>query len=129
MVNEETRRQLIEMKLFGMAAVFGEYLDRPQKDALTFEERFGMMVDREWTERQERRLRNRLSQSKLREQACMEDIDYKHPRGLDRSVMQRLASCEWVKEHENILLSGVGFLEGLWTRTNSCRTTSCMRPG
>jgi len=68
--------------------------------------RFGLMLDREWTERQERKLKYRLGSAKLREQACMEDIDYRHPRGLDRSVMQRLATCAWVGHHENVVVTG-----------------------
>ena len=106
MLNEETMKQLIDMKMNALAASFGEYLDLGDKDALSFDERFGMMVDREWTERQERRLKYRLGKARLREAACVEDIDYRHPRGLDRSVMQRLSSCGWIKEHENIIFTG-----------------------
>ena len=64
------------------------------------------MVDREWTEREQRRLTRRLQTAKLREQACIEDIDYRHPRNLDRSVIQRLATCQWIKRHENLILCG-----------------------
>jgi len=115
MVNEETYKKLIDMKLYGLARTFKDYMDGPvHKDALTFEERFGAMVDREWTERETRRLKLRLSKSKLREQACIEDIDYKHPRGLDRSVMQRLASCQWVRERENVIITGTSGLGKTW---------------
>jgi DNA replication protein DnaC len=113
-VNQETYRQLIEMKQYGMAAAFRDYLDQPQHDALGFDERFGMLVQREYDQRQERRLKNRLGKAKLREPACLEDIDYKHPRGLDRSVMQRLASCQWVKDHQNVLLTGATGLGKTW---------------
>lgn len=115
MVNEETYRQLVEMKLHGMAQSFREYLDQPGgKDGLSFVERFGMMVDREWSQRQERRLKYRLTTSKLREPACLEDVNYKHPRSLDRSVMQRLGTCRWVKEHENVLVTGSTGLGKTW---------------
>ncbi len=115
MVNEETYKKLIDMKLHGLARTFREHLDGPaRKDALTFEERFGMMVDREWTERETRRLGLRLAKSKLREPACIEDIDYKHPRGLDRSVMQRLAACGWVRDRENVLITGTSGLGKTW---------------
>lgn len=115
MVNEETYKQLVDMKLHGLARAFKEYIDGPARsDALTFAERFGMMVDREWTEREGRRLKLRLAKSKLREQACLEDVDYKHPRGLDRSVVQRLASCQWVRERENILITGTSGLGKTW---------------
>lgn len=114
MINEETYRQLVEMKLNGMAAAFRDALDARGPDALTFEERFGIIVDREWNERQTRRLKNRLSRSKLREQACIEDLDYRHPRALDRSVMQRLATCQWIKDHENVLVTGPTGLGKTW---------------
>jgi DNA replication protein DnaC len=105
-INEETHRQLVDMKMYGLATSFSEYLEQTGKDELAFEERFGMMVDREWTERQERRLKYRLGKAKLREEASVEDIDYRHPRGLDRSVMQRLAMCKWVAEHEHVIITG-----------------------
>ncbi len=115
MVNEETYKKLIDMKLYGLAHAFREFLEAPaREDALTYEERFGAMIDREWTERETRRLKIRLAKSKLREQACIEDVDYKHPRGLDRSVVQRLASCQWVRERENVLITGTSGLGKTW---------------
>ncbi len=106
MLSEETHKKLVDMKCWGLVAAFHEYLEQPVGDALSFEERFGLMVDREWNERQERKLKYRLGSAKLREQACMEDLNYRHPRGLDRSVMQRLATCSWVAHHENVILTG-----------------------
>jgi DNA replication protein DnaC len=106
MLNEETYDKLIAMKLHGFAAAFQEVLDQKGPDKLSFGERFGLMVDREWTERQERRLRRRLQIAKLRERACMEDIDYRHPRGLDRSVMQRLGTLRWVAAQDNVIITG-----------------------
>jgi DNA replication protein DnaC len=114
MVNEETHQKLVAMKQHGMAAAFDEYLKERRHDKLSFEERFGLMVDREWTERQERRLKRRLSTAKLREPACVEDINYRHPRNLDRSVMQRLSTCRWVAEHENVVITGATGLGKTW---------------
>lgn len=115
MVNEETYQQLVRMRLHGMAEAFREYLDKPvHDDALTFDERFGLVVDREWTARQERSLKLRLASAKLREKACVEEVNYQQPRNLDRSVMQRLATCQWVKEHENVLISGATGIGKTW---------------
>ena len=106
MLSEETHKKLMDMKMWGLANTFSEYLEQTEKDDLSFEERFGMMVDREWTERQERKLKLRLSRAKLREQACMEDINYRHSRGLDKSVMQRLSSGKWLQNHEHVIFTG-----------------------
>ena len=64
----------------------------------------GLLVDREITERNNRRLKTRLRQAKLKQTACMEDIDYRQPRGLDKSLTLRLADCHWVKERLKALL-------------------------
>ena len=115
MLNEETHNKLIAMQLHGLAAAFQEYLDQTRSgDELSFDERFGICVDREWTERQQRRLTNRLKTAKLREPGCMENVNYRHPRGLDRSVMQRLATCQWVKEHDAVLITGATGLGKTW---------------
>jgi DNA replication protein DnaC len=114
MLNEQTHEKLVAMKLFGLAAVFHDYLQEPRPDSLSFEERFGMMVDREWTERHDRRLKLRLKSAKLREPACLEDVDYRHPRGLDRSVIQRLATCQWVTNHEGVIVTGATGLGKTW---------------
>lgn len=114
MLSEETYQKLVAMRLHGMAAAFEDYLKERRHDKLSFDERFGLMVDREWTERQQRRLTRRLSSAKLREPACVEDIDYRHPRNLDRSVMQRLSTCRWVTEHENVVISGATGLGKTW---------------
>jgi len=75
-------------------------------DKLSFEERVGMLVDQEWTDRQSRKLTRRLAQAKLRDQACLEDIDYRHRRGLDRRLVARLSTCQWIEESQNVILIG-----------------------
>ena len=82
MLNEETHNKLIAMQLHGLAAAFKEYLDQTRSgDELSFDERFGICVDREWTERQQRRLTNRLKTAKLREPGCMENVNYRTREG------------------------------------------------
>jgi len=114
MLNEQTYQKLLAMKLHGLNAAWKEYLDDKDPDKLSFQERFGIMVEREWALRQERRLRNRLAVARLREAACVEDIDYRHPRRLDRSVMQRLSTCQWVVDHENVIITGATGLGKTW---------------
>jgi len=91
-----------------------EQLQMPDIAALTFEERLGLLVDRESTERENRRLTTRLRQAKLRQTACIEDIDYRHPRGLDKSLMARLATCQWVRERHNVLITGPTGIGKTW---------------
>lgn len=78
----------------------------PDVSSLSLEERFGLMIDREMNERENRRLDSRLRKAKLRLQACMEDIDYGQSRGLDKSLMLSLASCAWVQKNHNVIITG-----------------------
>jgi DNA replication protein DnaC len=114
MLKEETYEKLILMRLRGMAAGLEELRDQRDNAKLSFDDRLGMIVDREWNERQDRSLRRRLKTAKLREQACMEDIDFHHPRHLDRSVMQSLMTCTWIRNHENIVITGATGLGKTW---------------
>ena len=106
MLREETFQKLSQMRMHGFSRAFEEQLESDQYDALAFEERIGLMIDREWTERETRRLTRRLQQAKLREQACVEDIDYRHPRGLNRAQMQHLATSRWVAKHQHVIITG-----------------------
>ncbi len=106
MLTEETLTKLSQMRLHGFAHALTQQLDDDQYDELTFAERVGLLVDREWTEREARRLTRRLQHAKLREPACVEDLDYRHARGLDRTLMQRLATCEWITKHQNLIIEG-----------------------
>ena len=106
MLNHPTLDQLVALKLTGMAKALSEQMAVPESQALSFEERLGLLVDREMTLRSDRRLTTRLRQAKLRLSASIEDIDYRHPRGLDKALMLRLASCQWVQERHNVLITG-----------------------
>lgn len=106
MLNHPTLEKLETMKCFGMARAFRDQLEMKDVGSLSFEERLGLLVDREMTVRKEKRLKIRLSQARLRLTASVEDIDFKKSRGLDRSMILSLGSCEWVKNHHNILIAG-----------------------
>jgi DNA replication protein DnaC len=106
MLIQPTLEKIKTLKFHGMARALEEQLNSSEFDSLTFEERLGLLVDRELTERENRRVQIRLRQAKLRQQACMEDIDYRHPRGLDKSLMHSMSTCRWIKEHLNILICG-----------------------
>lgn len=91
-----------------------EQLQMPDIATLTFEERFGLLVHREGTEREHRRRTTRLRQAKLRQTACSEALDYRHPRGLEKSLIARLATCQWVRERHNGLITGPTGLGKTW---------------
>ena len=106
MLTHPTLDKLQTLKFTGMAAALAEQMQMPDIEELTFEERLGLLVDREITARENRRLTSRLRRARLKHHAALEDIDYRHPRGLDKSLIQSLAACQWVKEHLNILIAG-----------------------
>jgi len=106
MLNLPTMEKLKELRFYGMALALEEQLASSSYEELSFMERLGILVDREMTDREDRRLTARLKKAKFGQQAAMEDIDYKHARGLDRSLMRALASCSWVKDRLNILITG-----------------------
>ena len=106
MLKHPTLDKLHALKLTGMAAALADQSATPDITDLSFEERLGLLVDREMTERDNRRMSSRLRRAKLRHAAILEDIDYRNSRGLDKGLVQSLASCQWVKEHLNVLITG-----------------------
>jgi DNA replication protein DnaC len=106
MLKHPTLEKLYAMKLFGMAKTFKEQMNQSEAEGLSFEDRFALLVDREVTERENRRLRIRLKTAKLKMSACVEDIDYRSPRGLDKALLMRLFDCGWVRSSQNVLLVG-----------------------
>ena len=106
MITVPTFEKLKSMKFWGMAQAFEEQMASSQYERLSFEERLGLLVDREASERENRRMQSRLKQAALRQQACIQNIDHTLPRGLDHALMQSLYSGQWIKEHLNILICG-----------------------
>jgi DNA replication protein DnaC len=106
MLNEQTFEKLFSMKLFGMAEGLKDQMGRPDMDDLTFEDRIGMLVDAQWLWKENKRMKRLLKNAKLRLSASMEDIDYRTPRGLDKSVLVSLGTCEWISRHQNVIILG-----------------------
>ncbi len=98
--------KLQTLRFFGMLSALEEQMKMPDIEKLCFDERFGLLIDREMIDRQNRRFKTRLRKAKLRQNACLEDIDFRHPRGLDKSLMLQLASGQWIKEANNLLIIG-----------------------
>jgi DNA replication protein DnaC len=106
MLNEQTLEKLHSMKLFGMAEAFRTQMESAETSGLSFEERLALLVDQQWTWRENRALARRLRAAKLKERGVIEDINYQHPRQLDRKLMRSLVSSDWVRQHHNILFIG-----------------------
>jgi DNA replication protein DnaC len=106
MLNQPTIEKLHAMKLHGMADAFRAQLETPDMSQLGFEERLALLVDQQWLWKENRALARRLQSAHLKERGVIEDIDYQHPRGLDRKLMRTLAGSEWVRQNQNVLLIG-----------------------
>jgi DNA replication protein DnaC len=106
MLNQQTLEKLHTLKLHGMADAFCAQLESADSGQLSFEERFALVVDQQWLWKENRALERRLRAARLKERGVIEDIDYQHPRGLDRKLVRTLANSEWVRQHQHILLLG-----------------------
>jgi DNA replication protein DnaC len=106
MLNQHTREQLHALKLTGMLDALEQQQAQPETHELAFEERLALLVEREVLHRENRRLARLLKAARLRVDACVEDIDYRHPRGLKKPRMASLASLDWVRQSLNLCLTG-----------------------
>jgi DNA replication protein DnaC len=107
MLNEPTMEKLKALALHAMAQAWVDQGGRPDLKSLTFDERFGLLVDAECLARENRRLARLLSEARLKmSQACVEDIDYPARRELDKATIRQLATCQWVQEQHNVLITG-----------------------
>jgi DNA replication protein DnaC len=106
MLKHPTLDKLKTLKLHGMIEGLQDQAQHPASEQMSFEERLGLLVDREMTERLDRRLKTRLQQAKLKHNACLEDVNYQADRGLDRALLLSLQDCRWIKNHLNVLITG-----------------------
>lgn len=106
MLPHPTLAKLEGLRLFGMVRALNDQLHTPECAGLSFEERLGLLVDREATDRENRRMAQRLKRARLRQSAAPEDVDFRHPRGLDRAQFLSLCSCQWVRSWDNVIVTG-----------------------
>lgn len=106
MLEHPTLDKLARLKLAGMLQALLEQRQLEEYTQLSFEERLGILVDREVLLRQNRQIASRMRKARLRQEAAVEDIDFRHPRSLDRSVVLSLASCQWIRNRRNCLITG-----------------------
>src|SRR3989442_13115230 len=107
MLNQQTIEKLYAMRLRGMADAFRQQQEDTQTTQLSFEERFALLVDRQWNWRQNRALERRLKKARLQGNACVEDIDFRAARRLDKPLVRSLMQdSDWVRLHQHIFLVG-----------------------
>jgi len=106
MLMEQTFEKLNAMKLYGMRDGLAEQMEQASFASLSFEERISMLVDREYSDRETRKLHNRIKAAKLKVQASMEDIDYRASRGLDASLMRSLSDCRFIASAASVIITG-----------------------
>lgn len=108
MLNEPTMQKLLALRLTVFAATWSEQQKNPEMNSLSFDERLAMLVDAEHLARENARVARSLREAKLRmSAACVEDIDYAPKRELDKAVVRQLATCRWVAEHQNVIITGM----------------------
>jgi DNA replication protein DnaC len=106
MLTQPTLDRMNAMKMFFMVDVFQRQLASTHSSALSFEERLGLLIDAEWSGREQRKLDQRLRTARLRHSASIEDIDFKAHRGLSRDLVLALGRGDWLRERQNLLITG-----------------------
>jgi DNA replication protein DnaC len=106
MVDNQLKDRLSQMRLKGLLNAYLLQRDDLAAKDRSFEERFGLLVDFEWTHRQNKRLARLIKESGMNGNACIEDLDFTARRNLDRRLINSLTSCEWLIQHQNIIISG-----------------------
>ena len=106
MLTHPTMEKLNTLKLTGMVKALTEQQQMAEVESLGFEERLGLLVDREATERENRKLATRLKKAKLRQSASIEDLDFRRSRGMDKALILSLAACAWIAKGVNVLICG-----------------------
>lgn len=106
MITEETIQKMYQLKLTTMAEAFRQLLQSPPDQQLSWEEKLGLLIDREWSDRESRRLARRVREARLGVRAAIEDVVCEPGRGIEKPLLRQLASCQWVTAHQNVILLG-----------------------
>ena len=114
MLTHPTLDQLNTLGLHAMAKAFIDVEAKPEAKELTHAEWLGLLLDREASARRQKRLHYRLHHARLRQDACIEDVDYKSPRGLDRALFAKLAEGVFIDEHANLIITGPAGVGKSW---------------
>ena len=122
---QQTLVRLRDLKLSGMAEALSRQMNAPGQQQLSFEERLGILVEHEWSERESRKLKRLIRGATLPEAACLEDVDYRASRNLEKAFIASLSSCEWVRRRQNLVILGATGVGKTWLAcafaTQACR--------
>ncbi len=111
---QQTLAELRELRLAGMAAQYELQLKQPNLQTLNFDDRFGMLVEHELSARHQRKLARNFTAAAMPEQAALEDIEYRPDRALEPGFITTLASCEWIRRHQNLIIHGATGVGKTW---------------
>lgn len=106
MLIEETLQKMLSLKMPAMAAATRELLQSAPSNQLSFEDRLGIIIDREWTERDSRRVARRIREAKIATRASLEAVECDPARGIDKAFVRLMTTCKWVDAHQNVLITG-----------------------
>lgn len=106
MLIEETLQKMLALRMPAMAAATRELIESAPSNQLSFEDRLGIIVDREWTDRDSRRVARRIREAKISCRASLEAVECDAARGIDKSFIKLVATCKWVGAHQNVLVTG-----------------------
>lgn len=121
----QTIEKLRDLKLSGMVEALNQQMNTPSQQQMSFEDRLGILVEHEWAERENRKLKRLIRGAGLPEAACLEDVDYRASRNLDKAFIATLASCEWIGRKQNLVILGATGVGKTWLAcafaTQACR--------
>jgi DNA replication protein DnaC len=106
MLIEETIQKMLELKMPTMAQATRELLASAPSQQLSFEDKLGLLIDREWTDRDNRRVARRIKEARLSRGASLEDVECDAARGVEKSLVKQLGSCQWARAKQNVLVVG-----------------------
>src|SRR2546428_12695636 len=106
MLMQPTTENPYPMNLTGVPEAIRRQMDDPEASRLSFEERLALLIDQQWDWLQNKAFTRRLKNARFKVDAAVEDIDYRHPRRLDRQLIRSLSACDWVRHHQNLIVTG-----------------------
>lgn len=106
MNNNATIEKMRQMRLSGMAEAYYNNIQGANYHDYTIDQYIAMLVDQEWEYRQERKINGLVAKARFKQQPSIRDVDYSHPRNLDRNLFERLVSLDFIKRNENIIITG-----------------------